>query len=216
MRNPDPRRDRHRARGWWFRTTGVTIAGMGWISDRLAVVKAAWQERRYVLPSLIVAVAGVSGLLIALLQAQGLDLSGLLPYLVGLFIASLLGGFWIIEYAVKLRKQIRGTRVGLSVLRQEGVVIRNDGRRAFRDKSSWTEWEKRAKDWNLRVIEKIKEVNEADAIWYETLDVVPLPRLNFAKTSAREFWEDEQERLYGWHDFRLKRLGEMIQSLWRD
>ena len=189
---------------------------MNWLKERGAAIAASWQERRYMLPSLIIAVSTLAGLAVTGLNRAGVNLSWLLPWLFGLFVAVVLGILWILEYTVKLRKQIRGTRVGLSELREEGVGIRNAGMHPFPNPSSWTAWQESALDWEGRVIEKIKEINEADAVWFKTLDVVPNPRLPLSLTKPPETWQAERRKLYGEHDFRLKRLGEMIQNLWRD
>ena len=189
---------------------------MGWISDRGAVLAAAWKEKRYLLPSLMLAVSAVVGLAVAGLKKIGVEIDWLLPWFAALVVALFLGALWILEYTVTLRKQISGTRVGLSELRQEGVKIRNDGITPFPDKSTWEDWRVLALDWNKRVINKIKEINEADGVWFETLDVVPSPRINLYLKEEPELWQDDRIKLYGEHDCRLKRLGEMIRNLWRD
>ena len=139
---------------------------MGWFTDRGAALAAAWKERRYMLPSLIIAISGAVGLAVALLKKVGVEIDWLLPWLSALAVALFLGTLWILEYTVELRKQISGTRVGLSELRQEGVAIRNDGRSPFSDISAWEDWRDLTLNWNNRVIVKIKKIkNDLYMVW---------------------------------------------------
>lgn len=130
--------------------------------------------------------------------------------------------FFIIEYATRLRLRIRGVRVGLSKLRTEGVNIRNDGEWVFQTQNELNAWQAKVIDWNKRVIEEIRKINEADAEWFSVLDVVGPPRvpikLNQITYQMLQIltWVDDQQRIYTQHDNRLSRLGEMVRSLWRE
>lgn len=193
-----------------------------WITERSDVFKISLGARRFVLPSLVLFVATVVSIVAAYFGGRGVDwltaLPAWVPFVVGLFVAHMMITWAVVEYAVKLRRQIRGTRVGLSSLRKEGVDLRNRGREPILDEAIWKAWERDVKDWNDRVIATIKDVNEADAIWFSVLDVVPPPRIAPFATDppTKELWVADRFRLYSWHDLRVCRLGEMIRELWRD
>lgn len=145
----------------------------------------------------------------------------ILSVLVGLLVAAILFFLWVWDYAVKLRGQIRGTRVELSRLRAEGVELRNAAIAIFSTQTEFDEWKKKALEWNKRVIEEIRKINEADAEWFSILDVVSPPRIAMAnqsppQTVASMGWQGAQIKLYKEHDCRLARLGDMIRNLWRD
>jgi hypothetical protein len=189
---------------------------MGWFGERKAAFRAAVRERQYVLPSLTLFVAAIAGIVVGQLQEMGLDLNPVLPYLVGLFVVAIFLVFIILEDNVKLRNTIRGTRTDLSILREEGVGIRNRGVHPFKDEVSWTNWRESADHWSDKTIEKIREVNEADAVWFRTLDVVPPPRLEMYGRVPGEPWLENRKKRFQELDFQVKRLGEMIRELWRD
>ena len=83
----------------------------------------------------------------------------------------------------------------------------------FADQASWQRWEKEAKDWNEKVLEEMKKLDEADALWFSVLDNVPEPRIKFYKPYNHK---DPHDKLYREHDLRLRRLGEMLQTNWRE
>jgi hypothetical protein len=72
----------------------------------------------------------------------------------------------------------------------------------------WPEWEEQAAEWTQRVIETIRQLNEADAEWFATLDVVPAPRI-----PLKSVWYSESKgHLYAMHDFRLVKLEQLIKK----
>lgn len=118
-------------------------------------------------------------------------------------------------YANKLRTKIKESRVELSTLRQKGVEIRDE----LLEDEFWGEgyfqrledWKKRALTWNDEVYNAVKLISVADAEWYKTLDIVDNPpRI----TNERIQGSESTAKAYREHDFRLKRLGEMIRDLW--
>ena len=77
------------------------------------------------------------------------------------------------------------------------------------DTAAWQIWTERASKWNEDVIGELMKVSEGDAEWFSILDVVDPPRL----TSPQSKGGDGDR--FAMHDFRLKRLGDMIRELWR-
>ena len=190
---------------------------MGWIRDRWAVLQAALGLRRFLLAPIIGTVVGsVDWVARKFAEADMGHLIGVPSWAVGIFAATFLVFWWVLEYAVKLRKQIKGTRTELSRLREEGVGIRNAGMSMFSTRNGYDAWKAKTLDWNSRVIEEIRKINEADAEWFKVLDVVKAPRLQIDIRPPAPDWMNDHKFFYKNHDFRLKRLGEMIQNLWRD
>jgi len=186
---------------------------VGWFIERWTTIKAAVGDKRHAVDGIVAAVIAV--LEWAARSFEWWPLSTTPQWFVWLFIAAALLVVWLLNYATKLRTQISINRVALSVLRKEGVSLRNMARPPISDKAIWESWEKDVVDWHQRVIAAIREVSVADSIWFATLDVVDPPRvLPFVNDPAKggsEPWEADRVRLYSWHDARLKRLDEMIQ-----
>lgn len=190
---------------------------MGWIRDRWAVLQISLGFRRFLLvPIFGAVVTGVDWLVGRLAMADMGSLIGVPSWAVGLYAATLLVLWWVLEYAVKLRKQIRGTRVELSRLRSEGVGLRNLGMSMFPTQADFDKWKDETVNWNDGVIEEIRKINEGDAEWFKVLDVVETPRLLIDIKPPAPDWMEDHKKHFQNHDFRLKRLGEMIQHLWRD
>ena len=194
-------------------------SNMGWANDRWEAFREGLGQKRYTIPIFIKTVLFVAAAVFLYFIGYKMSMSNQILFGIVVLLAIL---FWVmLEYAVKLRKQIRGTRVGLSELREKGVELRNEGREVMATQAAWDDWRKRAEKWNADVIQKIGEISQADAIWFSILDVVPNPRIpigknNLQETIERRPWIKEHERLYHMHDFRVARLGEMIRELWRD
>jgi hypothetical protein len=133
----------------------------------------------------------------------------------------LMHGLW--NYAMRLRSQIKGARLNLAELRELGVGLRNDGHRngvpihiRVIDETSYLDWKARIEKWNNDVIDEIKRISEADAIWFGVLDVMP-PLRTVAEVSPFEKgfpYRDEHLHFLRLHDARVARLGEMIRELW--
>ena len=190
------------------------MGGMVWIAESWAVFKAALGVKRYIIWISFASFAGVITWWLTYLSEVGVNISpgSLLPWVSAFATILIVIVLALLDYAVKLRRRMGGARIKLSHLREEGVRIRNAGNNQFADQSSWLRWQESALDWDKKIIDAIKEVNEADAIWFSVLDVVPSPRIPFYRTHDPS---DPHEKLYREHDFRLKRLGAMIQNLWR-
>lgn len=183
---------------------------------RVDTWRSATGPRKYILLSLFFGVStGISYLLLWLGNAD-VNLTQAIPWLVGALVVAITLSVLFFEYAFKLRKQITGTRVGLAELRVEGVEIRNKGIPHFGTLQEWSKWEQRALDWDKRVMEEIDKINESDALWYQTLDVVPTPRVPQNAYPKEQLWSPLHIKLYREHDFRVMHLGVMIRELWRD
>ena len=143
---------------------------MDWIRDRWAVLRTALGLRRFLLAPIIGTVVGsVDWVARKFAEADMGHLIGVPSWAVGIYAATFLILWWILEYAVKLRKQIKGTRTELSRLREEGVDIRNAGMSIFSTEDKFDAWRVKTFDWNSRVIEEIRKINEADAEWFKSL-----------------------------------------------
>lgn len=79
------------------------------------------------------------------------------------------------------------------------------------DKAILEAWIAEVVQWERDVTSAIAKVNEADAVWFSVLDVVPEPRIALYGAVP-----SNHEKLYRQHDARLARLGDMIRNLWRD
>lgn len=172
--------------------------------------------------------APIFGLLVSLLIAtfdrisRKLNELGLLPqhapeqifgyptWLFGLLCALALIVYWMWQYANKLRVQIEVARKKLAELRREGVALRNRGLLAFASQADLASWEKQTEDWHRDVCAAISEISIADSIWFETMDVVPSPRVLL----HNQFNQVSHPKRYNEHDFQVRRLGEMVRDLW--
>ena len=142
---------------------------MGWLEDRTTSVNNALGPKRYMLVPLIGAIVVFVDWAAARLAEAGVSkLTGVPSWAIGLFVALFMVAWWLLEYSVKLRRQISGTRVDLSELREEGVKIRNKGIEPFSNEPDWKTWKNSADEWEVRVIGKIKKINEADGVWFKT------------------------------------------------
>ncbi|GMV61354.1 MAG: hypothetical protein AMXMBFR74_05230 [Parvibaculum sp.] len=195
---------------------------MNGYKDYFAALKAALGFRRFLLTSIVSSATALVDRISKKSVEFGLDYLVAIPsWLIGACVFSALIFWWVLSYAVTLRRQILGTRVALSHLRGEGVKLRNAATSVFPTQRDFDEWEKKVLDWRTLVIEEIRKINEADAEWFSVLDVVPPPRISISsltptQTAATMNWAAAQKKLYGEHDCRLARLGDMIQNLWRD
>lgn len=189
---------------------------MGWPSDRWRAFSHAAGHRRYVLGSLVAIVLGGFDWIRPWL-GNFPTMTGLVGFpslVVGVIVAILLVAYWLLERVVYLENRIYRARGELARLRRKGVELRNEGRHSITTKAKWEEWQPRAAKWNKDVILSLKDISEADAEWFAVLDVVPSPRLP-PENAPRESPEQEAFlKLYKEHDFRVKRLGEMVYSLW--
>jgi hypothetical protein len=138
---------------------------------------------------------------------------GFPSWILGLTVALAFLFVWMLESTVRLRRQIKSARVEIAILRRRGVEIRNNGMGIITNAAAWLQWERDALDWNDKVISELAKISEADAEWFSVLDVVPPPRLAPQQDAPEEI-KDAYCKLFGEHDFRVCRLGKMINRLW--
>jgi hypothetical protein len=121
---------------------------------------------------------------------------------------------WIVlDYALKLSRQIADARHEIAALRSEGVALRNKGLDQVWDKATLDEWEAEVLVWNLKVLSELEKISRSDAVWFSTLDVVPPARLTPSRMPKNPH-TPAFLKLFREHDFRVLRLGEMIRDLW--
>ena len=135
---------------------------------------------------------------------------GFPSWILGVTVALFLLFYWLLEYAVKLRRQIKGARAELASLRSLGVEIRNHGLQ-LRDEAAWKDWAIAAENWNKEVYKSLQKISEADAELFRVLDVLPSePRVPYIPLN------EDHKKLLSEHDCRLDRLGTMVYSRWRE
>jgi hypothetical protein len=137
---------------------------------------------------------------------------GFPSWILGITVALALLFVWMLESNVQLRCQIKVARLEIARLRLDGVRLRNAGRRTIDSATAWLRWQCDVLDWNDRVVAAIAKINEGDAAWFAVLDVVPESRV--APQAVSEEFKAEYEKLFREHDFRVRRLGDMISALW--
>lgn len=98
-------------------------------------------------------------------------------------------------------------RTTLAKLRAKGVAMRNIAEDAYDEPNRWALWETAAIAWNLEVAAAIAKFSEADSVWFSILDVVPPPRIDIHPNC----YDDDKDRLYAMHDYRLARLNTLIE-----
>jgi hypothetical protein len=189
---------------------------MKWIRERYEVIKEAAGIRWYVFGLLVtIAVVRIDNIYKWFIKSFNIQLEGdpmmfgFPSWILGFSVALLFLFWWVLEYAVELRRQIKVSRLELAKLRKLGVEIRNDGLQ-LTDEASWIKWEKEATKWSGNVYGALKKVSEADAEIFNVLDVVPAePRLPYIPLNR------DHAKLLREHDCRLDRLSQMVYSLWR-
>lgn len=191
---------------------------MRFFKDRIDMLV---EERAFRGPLFASAVAIISFLVDPLIDAISKTPEGAMRELMGapiwawgLIAAGVIMAVSSYEGMYRMRRRIKGGRRALSELRAKGVELRGLGRYDFADNSSWLQWKGRVLQWDQDVLTELRRINEADAVWFEVLDVVWwwYPRVPFRGTPGTN---DEQKKLYRELDARLDNLGEMIRDLWR-
>jgi hypothetical protein len=186
---------------------------MGWASDRWDAFNAAAGPRRYIMGGIVTIVIATADFARSWLTGRGLEwLVGVPSWLIAIIVALGLVAFWLLEHLAQLRRRMRGARLDLAKLRSEGVALRNAGVTMADD--AWELWQEKVLKWNQNVIRNIREINEADAEWFTTLDIVPPPRIEVRVVPRDPQTLQAHGKLFREHDFRLKRLGRMIYRLW--
>jgi hypothetical protein len=187
---------------------------VGWISERWGSFSAAAGVRRYVIGGIVSIIIAVSDHLWPSLGFSVSSVLGLPSWALGVIIALLLISYWLLEHVTELRLRMKGARLELAKLRATGVALRNEGM-WIADREVLRRWERRVEKWNKDVIKNIAKINEADAEWFSILDVVPPGRLSIERTLNNDLQRSaHHNKLYREHDFRLRRLGQMIYRLW--
>jgi hypothetical protein len=182
------------------------------VSDRWRVFQTALGSRRYALADLFKLVLAVAAALYFYWYGRTMTA---FEWTASGVVVILAFFFWVtLEYALLLTRKISDGRVRIAELRNKGVEIRNRGRRTVHDRPSWEAWKTEVLSWNDDVIRELREISVADALWFSVLDVVPTPRLHPEQVPGGE---DKTAflKLFGEHDARLARLGEMIRQLWK-
>jgi hypothetical protein len=183
---------------------------MSFISDRWAILKEALGAARYGLPNIVRVVAALAAL--AYIGWYGhamtwLETTGLLGTVTFILL------FWaVLEFCLKLTKQIREARVDIAKLRRSGVELRNFGQNTFADEATFEKWWADTLQWEKDVVAAIAKISVADAEWFAIMDSYP----NTSREPLLDPFEPRKghhDRL-AQHDFQLMRLGQMIRDLW--
>jgi hypothetical protein len=123
--------------------------------------------------------------------------------------------FWImLEYGLKLTRQISDARLRLAHLRVTGVELRNEALDSIRDKRTFRAWERKVLAWNTEVQSEIEKISKSDAVWFSVLDIVLPPRISPVLVPSDPSVAADFLKLFREHDFRVRRLGKMIRDLW--
>lgn len=97
----------------------------------------------------------------------------------------------------------------LTQLRGTGVVIRNSAARVTVP-SELHEWTRNVKAWMDDVIDALRAVNDVDAEWFKTLDVVPPARIQVPVRLSSSVDASIFQANYNQHDYRLVRLERLL------
>ena len=194
---------------------------MNWLKERARALKEVAGIRAYILLATVTAGAGYLVWFVESATGYGLLNLGLPKWAAAMIVFLFVTWMWLLEHVVKMRRRLRGARLDLATLRSEGVRIRNEVLRLRAAQEVFEDWERRALEWNDRVIAALNSISQGDAEWFSVLDVVPPPRfdLEFELEAGNDYFANEQvrnrlRRAFQHHDFRLARLGRMIQRLW--
>lgn len=173
--------------------------------------------RRYTIGALFIGVIGFIDWFYDKLEAADImtQLIGIPSWIVAIWFLAFLIIWWLLEYVVRLRRQIKGSYLELAELRKSGVELRNLGRHLISSKVSWAQWESDVINWNTNVIACLEKANEAAAEWFGTLDVVPgRMRVKILEHLADKKESNAHIKLYKEHDFSLVRLERLIWTIW--
>jgi hypothetical protein len=80
---------------------------MGWAKERFSAFSEGVGARRFTLGAIFSAVVGAADHIRAALQGQGM-IFGFPSWIIGLLVLSIFIAWWLLEYTVKLRRQLRG------------------------------------------------------------------------------------------------------------
>ena len=176
---------------------------MSFISDRWAIFKEALGASRYGLPNFIrFAVVIIAAIY---LYRYGHVMNWVETFgVIGTVTFSIL--FWVmLEYCLKIIKQIREARVEIAKLRRSGVELRNCGQSRVIDEATYDKWCADTLQWEKDVVAAIAKISVADAEWFAIMDSYPdAPRKPLLKPFAPR--EKSHRERYEQHDFQLARL----------
>jgi hypothetical protein len=108
------------------------------------------------------------------------------------------------ELTRTIRDEDASVRLRLADLRTEGVELRNECQTLRIEIDTWIT---RCDYWTERALKTIKQLDEADAEWFKTLDAVPQPRIPLHGSYHRE-----QIKRYREHDYYLVKLERLIEK----
>lgn len=178
---------------------------MGKITEFLSTLHMAVGVKRYAIGGAVtVALAIVQ---YAELRWEGSPLSSVPTWVFWIIVVLFLLFIWVLQYAHRLRQNVKGISFELAALRTAGVKLRNDGRHEL-TREELIAWEAAILKWDAEVIAAARKVDEGRAEFLSVLDTVPRPRISTKATDA------VHQVLYQQHDYRLKRLAETIDRLW--
>ena len=80
---------------------------MGWFRERLSVIVDGVGARRFTIGAIFTAVVTLVVYLANALNEPAM-VSRFVPWLIAVVVLAILVAWWIVEYAVKLRRQLRG------------------------------------------------------------------------------------------------------------
>jgi hypothetical protein len=120
----------------------------------------------------------------------------------------------LLEYALKLTRQISDARLRLAELRAKGVKLRNCALGTVTDGVSFDRWRRQVERWRKQVERELEKISKSDAVWFSVLDIVPPPRIAPVMLPPVQRDADAFLKLFREHDLRLRRLGKMIRDLW--
>jgi hypothetical protein len=195
---------------------------MQWVKERVDALKEVAGIRAYILLATVTAGAGYLVWLVEAATGYGVLTLGLPKWAAAVIVFLAVTWVWLLEHTVKQRRRLRGARLDLATLRSEGVRIRNEILRKNAAPEFFDEWIARTREWNDRVVGSLRNISVGDAEWFSVLDVVPPARLGLefefvgggSDFLTNEDKRNEIRRAFQHHDFRLARLGDMIQRLW--
>jgi hypothetical protein len=116
----------------------------------------------------------------------------------------------VAELDVGARRE--AVRLRIAELITEGAGMRNEATDAYNpfSRDELEGWSGRITAWHNVVLDALKTVSAADAEWYRTLNEVPKPAIPMA-IPPEGVLEDHMQ-LYAMHNFRLKKLEQLVSG----
>jgi len=131
----------------------------------------------------------------------------------GYFWLALAFFIWALGIAWEVAKRVNKEPAELeelSMIRKEGVELRNFGNNQVKDNDAVLSWIKDYSIWDKKMIDKVKELSKAEAGQLETLDRFMLQQrlsdVNFEHSKYLSMLNEKLTRLYNFiHDYSLSR-----------